>query len=156
MFQAVVTSCWATEYAVASVGLAIPLSDATLKAWVTPAPPGVTDVTLAIELPPLIRISVSNVTGIEYAARKTAITPRLATQATNSGKKTRPKYVRGLARMPPPSLASSHQATIRGQMRRASITRRSAPPPKQTTVAQGCVWTNANLMSNDPPTLRKR
>jgi hypothetical protein len=41
-------------------------------------------------LPPLIRISVSKVTGIEYAARNTAITPRLATQLMSSGRKTRP------------------------------------------------------------------
>ena len=41
-----------------------PLSEATLNAWFTPAPPGVTDVTFAIELPPLIFISVSNETGM--------------------------------------------------------------------------------------------
>ena len=59
-----VTSSWATEYAVACSGLAMPLSDATLNAWVTPAPPGVTDVTLAIELPATIRITVWKLTGM--------------------------------------------------------------------------------------------
>ena len=49
---------------VASVGLAMPFNDATLNAWLTPAPPGVTEVTFAIELPPLIRMSVSKVTGM--------------------------------------------------------------------------------------------
>src|SRR5262245_3706730 len=118
MFQEVVISCCATEYAVASVGLATPFNDATLNACVTPAPPGVTDVTFAIEFPPLIRISVSKVTGIEYAARKTAITPRLATQPINDGRKTRSRYLRGCARIPPPSLASSHHFTTRGQSER--------------------------------------
>src|SRR5204862_1718182 len=51
-FHAVATSCCATEYAVAVVASATPFSDATLKAWLTPTPPGVTEVTFAIELPP--------------------------------------------------------------------------------------------------------
>ena len=42
----------------------MPLSEATLNACVTPAPPGVTDVTFAIELPPQIRISVLKLTGM--------------------------------------------------------------------------------------------
>src|SRR6476659_9973887 len=98
----------------------MPFNDATLNACVTPAPPGVTDVTFAIELPPQIRIRVLKVTGIEYAARKTAITPRLATQARNDGRKTRRRYVRGWPRMAPPSLASSHQTTTRCQSRRTT------------------------------------
>ena len=64
MFQAVPTSCCATEYAVASVDEATPLSEATFHAWVTPTPPGVKDVTLASELPPATCISVSKLTGI--------------------------------------------------------------------------------------------
>src|SRR5437762_4973455 len=118
MFHAVVTSCWATEYAVAVVASVTPLSEATLKACVTPAPPGVTDVTFAIELPPQIRIKVWKLTGMSYAERNTAITPRLATHARNEGTKTRTRYFRGCARMPPPSFASSHQTTTRAHRRR--------------------------------------
>ena len=64
MFHDVVTSCCATEYAVACSEVATPLSEATLNAWFTPAPPGVAEVTLAIELPPAMRISVSKLTGM--------------------------------------------------------------------------------------------
>src|ERR1043166_5708621 len=111
MFHAVVTSCCATEYAVAVVASVTPLSEATLKAWFTPAPPGVTDVMFAIELPPQRCMSVSNVTGIEYADMKTAMTPRLATHERNEGRKTQPRYLRGLTRIAPPSFASCHQCT---------------------------------------------
>jgi hypothetical protein len=62
-----------------------------LKACVTPAPPGVTEVTFAIELPPQSRIKVSKDTGIPYALRKTAITPRLASHPINDGTNTRPR-----------------------------------------------------------------
>src|SRR5215475_1930614 len=96
----------------------MPFSDATLNAWLTPAPPGVTEVTLAIELPPQIRISVSKVTGMSYAARKTAITPRLAIQPSSEGVKTRIKYLRGSARIAPPSFASFHHLTTLGQKAR--------------------------------------
>src|SRR6266480_5692874 len=95
MLHAVVTSCWATEYAAASVGLATPFSEATLNACVTPAPPGVTEVTFAIELPPAIRIMVWKLTGMSYAVRKTAITPRLAIQLSSDGTNTPAKYFRG-------------------------------------------------------------
>ena len=71
----------------------------------TPAPPGVTDVTLAIELPAMIRMIVSNVTGIAYAERKMAITPMLAIHETASGVTTRRKYARGCERIWPPSFA---------------------------------------------------
>ena len=71
MAHAVETSCCATEYAVASVDEATPLSDATFQACVTPTPPGVTEVTLASELPPATCISVSKLTGIPYAFRNT-------------------------------------------------------------------------------------
>src|SRR5262249_17457573 len=121
MFQAVVKSCCATEYAVAFAELVTPFSDATLKAWLTPAPPGVTEVMFAIELPPAIRISVSNVTGMLYACRKTAITPRLATQAMNDGRKTRRKYLPGRVRIWPPAFASSHHLTTRGQKARITM-----------------------------------
>src|SRR6476619_3017784 len=120
MVQAVVTSCWATEYAVAVVASVTPFNEATLNAWLTPAPPGVTEVTFAIELPPQRRISVWKLTGMSYAVRKTAITPRLAIQPSNDGVKTRTRYFRGSARMPPPSFASSHQLEIFGQNARIS------------------------------------
>ena len=64
MFHDVVTSCCATEYAVACSEVATPFSEATLNAWFTPAPPGVAEVTLAIELPPAIRIRVWKLTGM--------------------------------------------------------------------------------------------
>ena len=64
MAHAVPTSCCATEYAVASVDEATPLSEATFQACVTPTPPGVNEVTLASELPPATCISVSKLTGI--------------------------------------------------------------------------------------------
>ena len=64
MFQAVPTSCCATEYAVACCGDATPLSDATFQACVTPTPPGVNEVTLASELPPATCMIVSKLTGI--------------------------------------------------------------------------------------------
>ena len=67
MFHAVVTSCCATEYAVAFAELVMPFSEATLKACVTPAPPGVTETVFAIEFPPQIRITVWNVIGMSYA-----------------------------------------------------------------------------------------
>ena len=156
MLHAVVTSCWATEYAAASVGLATPFSDATLNACVTPAPPGVTDVTFAIEFPPQIRINVWKVTGIPYAARKTPITARLAIQPTSSGTKTRQRYARGCTRMPPPSLASSHQRSTRGQARRARTYRMYAPPASMITVAAVWVCTNSNFTSNEPSTVRNR
>src|SRR4051812_45305840 len=148
MFQAVVTSCWATEYAVAVVASVTPLSDATLNAWLTPAPPGVTDVTFAIELPPQIFISVSNDTGMSYAARNTDMTPRLATQASSDGTNTRTMYVRGRPRIAPPSFAWSHHLSTRGQRRRISRNRMYAPPSRQIAVPHGCSCTNANLMSN--------
>src|SRR6516165_10138170 len=98
MAQAVETSCCATEYAVASVDEATPLSEATFQACVTPTPPGVTEVTLASELPPATCISVSKLTGMLYALRKTAITARPAAQLMNEGRNTRPMYWRQSAR----------------------------------------------------------
>src|SRR5262249_4476929 len=95
MFQAVVTSCCDAEYAVAVVGSVTLLSDATLNACCTPTPPGVNEVTFAIELPPVPDITVWKVTGMPYAARKTAVTPRPAAQPTSDGRNTRPKYARG-------------------------------------------------------------
>jgi hypothetical protein len=64
MSHAVVTSCWAVEYAVAVVESVTPLSDPTLNACWTPAPPGATEVAFAIEFPPVTAITVWNVTGI--------------------------------------------------------------------------------------------
>src|SRR6185312_10938798 len=112
---AVLTSCCATEYAVASVDEATPLSEATFQACVTPTPPGVNDVTFASELPPDTCISVSKLTGIPYALRNTPTTASPAHQATKDGRKTRPKNARGLPRIAPPSFAFSHHATTRGQ-----------------------------------------
>jgi len=86
--HAVVTSCCATEYAVAVVGSATPLSDATFSAWFTPTPPGVREVVFAIELPPTTLITVWNETGIAYAERKTAIVPRYAHQPISCGSTT--------------------------------------------------------------------
>ena len=40
------------------------LSEATLAAWLTPTPPGVTETVLAIELPPITDMIVWNVTAI--------------------------------------------------------------------------------------------
>ena len=47
-------------------------------ACVTPTAPGVTETMLAAELEPITLITESKVTGIEYAARNTAITPTFA------------------------------------------------------------------------------
>ena len=91
MFHAVVKSCCPTEYAVAVVESVTPFREATLKAWWTPTPPGVTETVLAIELPPTTDMIVWKVTGIEYAARKTAITPSFAHHEPNSGRKARKK-----------------------------------------------------------------
>jgi hypothetical protein len=54
----------AVEHAVAVVESVTPLSDATLNACWTPAPPAATEVTFAIELPPVTGITVWNVSGI--------------------------------------------------------------------------------------------
>src|SRR5262252_7513082 len=109
MAHAVETSCCATEYAVASVDEATPFSEATFQACVTPTPPGVTEVTLASELPPATCISVSKLTGIPYALRKTATTPSPAHQLRNEGRNTRPKKAPGRPRIAPPSFAFCHQ-----------------------------------------------
>src|SRR3954451_17088191 len=156
MAHAVPTSCCATEYAVASVDEATPLSDATFQACVTPTPPGVNEVTLASELPPATCISVSKLTGIPYAFRNTPTTASPASQLTNEGRKTRPRKVRGRLRIAPPSFALSHQATTCGQKRRTSRTIIRAPPPKTTIVAGQCSCTQLNEMSNEPPTDTKR
>src|SRR5262249_59733582 len=94
MFHAVMISCWLTENAVAFALDVTPWSEATLKACVTPAPPGVTEVTFAIEFPATTRINVSNVTGIVYAARNAAITHSIATQLITPGTNTRTTYAR--------------------------------------------------------------
>ena len=64
MFHAVTASCWPSEYAVAVAASVTSLSAATLVAWLTPTPPGVTETVLAIELPPTTDITVWNVTVI--------------------------------------------------------------------------------------------
>jgi hypothetical protein len=53
-----------SEYAVAVAGSVTPPRAATLVAWLTPTPPGVTETMLAIELPPMTDITVWNVTAI--------------------------------------------------------------------------------------------
>ena len=50
--------------AVAVAASVTPLSAATLVAWLTPTPPGVTETVLAIELPPITATIVWNVTAI--------------------------------------------------------------------------------------------
>ena len=134
----------------------MPFSEATLNACVTPAPPGVTDVTFAIELPPQIRIRVLNVTGIEYAARKTAITPRLATQARNDGRKTR-QHVRprlgedgsALLGVLPPDDDAMPEPAYDQEEEEPSAEEHDRRRP-------GCSCTNANLMSNKPADRKKR
>ena len=79
-----------------------------------------------------------------------------AAQPTNEGRNTRPKKVRGLPRIAPPSFALSHQATTCGQKRRTSSTIIRAPPPKTTIVAGQCSCTQLNEMSNEPLTVKKR
>ena len=64
MFQAVIASCWPSEYAVAVAASVTLLSAATFAAWLTPTPPGVTETVLAIELPPITDITLWNVTVI--------------------------------------------------------------------------------------------
>ena len=64
MFQAVMASCWPSEYAVAVAASVTPSSAATFVAWLTPTPPGVTETVLAIELPPTTDITEWNVTAI--------------------------------------------------------------------------------------------
>ena len=46
-FELEISSAAPGQYAVAVVASVTPFSDATLNAWLTPAPPGVTDVTFA-------------------------------------------------------------------------------------------------------------
>ena len=62
------------------------MSAAELTAWLTPAPPGVTDTTFASEFPPATLMIVWNVTGIPYAARKTPITPSLQIHAPRASR----------------------------------------------------------------------
>jgi hypothetical protein len=64
MLQAVTASCWPSEYAVAVAASVTSPRAATLVAWLTPTPPGVTETMLAIELPPITDITVWNVTAI--------------------------------------------------------------------------------------------
>ena len=64
MFHAVTASCWPSEYAVAVAASVTSPSAATLVAWLTPTPPGVTETMLAIELPPITDITVWKVTAI--------------------------------------------------------------------------------------------
>ena len=59
-----IASCWPSEYAVAVAASVTSLSDATLAAWLTPTPPGVTETVLATELPPATDMTVWNVTAI--------------------------------------------------------------------------------------------
>src|SRR5262249_47296875 len=112
--HAVDTICCAREYAVA-VADGTPWRAATFQACVTPTPPGVTEVTFPSELLPATRINVSKLTGIPYALRNTAITPRPAHQLMNDGRNTRPKNAPGRPRIAPPSLALAHHATTCGQ-----------------------------------------
>ena len=42
----------------------MPFSESTLKPWTTPAPPGVTEVMLAIEFPATTRMRVWKLTGM--------------------------------------------------------------------------------------------
>src|SRR5436853_3232600 len=79
------------------------------------------------------------------------MTPRLAIQPKSDGTKTRRRYVRGLARIAPPSFASSHHLTIRTQSRRVTRKIRYPAASRRMTVAHGCSCTNANLMSNEHP-----
>ena len=58
-------SCWAREYAAALLLLVVPPSTATLNAWLTPAPPGVTDTPLEIEFEALTATTEWKLTGIE-------------------------------------------------------------------------------------------
>ncbi len=57
--------------------------------WVTPTAPSATEVTLAAELGPMTLMIESNVTGIEWAARKIAITPIFAASLVVCGTSTR-------------------------------------------------------------------
>src|SRR3954468_1506208 len=150
MFQAVVTSCCATEYAVAVVGSVTSRSDATLKAWLTPAPPGVTEVTFAIEFPPTTCMTTWKLTGIPKAARKTAITPSFAHQPRNEGRNTQAKYLRGFARILPPCFACTQSFLIQRHANRQSRTIRKIPPTMMIAVAHGWSASSENLMSNDP------
>ena len=63
-------------------------SEMLLTACVMPTPPGVNDTVFARELPPTTDITVWNVTGIPYAARKIAITISFATHDPNDGSRT--------------------------------------------------------------------
>src|ERR1044072_6698071 len=103
-----------------------------------------------------MRINVLKLTGMSYAERKTAITPRLAHQARSEGVKTRSKYLRGSPRIAPPSLASSHHSTILGQKARKSRKRRDTIPSTRIAAARGGECVNSNLMSKEPATPRKR
>src|SRR3954449_1357481 len=99
MFQVVTASCWPSEYAVAVAASVTLLRAATLVAWLTPTPPGVTETVLAIELPPITAITAWKVTVIPYPERHTAITPSLASQAPSDGSATRTRYWRGRVRI---------------------------------------------------------
>src|SRR5262249_26913848 len=118
--------------------------------------PGVTEVTFAIEFPATTRMSVSNVTGIAYAARKAPITQSIAIQLITPGTNTRTRYARGWPRIAPPAFASPHHRTTRGREGRTRTAIRAARPTSTIAVAHGGSWTNPNFRSNDPATERKR
>src|SRR5580765_2035896 len=87
-------------------------------AWVTPAAPGVNEATLASDPEPTIHMIDSNVTGIAKAARKMPITISLQIHDPKDGRNTLVTYRRGVDRMTPPCLASTHNFfTCRQKMR---------------------------------------
>src|SRR5262245_50838169 len=68
-----------------------------------------------------------NVTGIPYAPRKIPITDSFASQLPNDGAKTWVRYLRGVERIAPPTLAFSHIFfTQRQKIRNTRTTRNAA------------------------------
>ena len=134
----------------------MPLSDTTLNACVTPAPPGVTAVMFAIELPATTRMIVWKLTGMLYAPRNTAMMPSPASQLIACGSTTRPRNARGCTRIPPPTFACSHhfRDPLAQRLRHQEQDHRDAR--QQQRRGPGCSLMNPSCRSNDPPTVRNR
>ena len=79
-----------------------------LNAWLTPTPPGVSESRFASWFDPSTLMTEPKLTGIPYAARKTMITPTLATYPPICGSSTSFTYAPRSPRIAAPSLALAH------------------------------------------------
>ena len=127
-----------------------------LIAWLMPTPPGVAETVFASELPPATDMTVWKVTGIGYAARKTAITPSFATQAPNDGSDDLERYLRGAERIAPPCFAFSQSPLACSRRSAPSTTSRKSAAADEDDRQQRVVANRPSWSSNDPGTERKR